>query len=83
MSRDAIEKQKARAFRRRRALVNAREVEKLRATPPDLKLRQLGALAESVAALGWDAELAAGESSFRRRTKVPFAPAPAPLPNSR
>ncbi|MFZ5863691.1 MAG: hypothetical protein ACOYXR_12710 [Nitrospirota bacterium] len=43
-----MSKQDARAFVRRWALVNAREIEELRATPPDQKLRQVAVLMASV-----------------------------------
>lgn len=63
----AMTKQDARAFVRRWALVNAREREELRATPPEQKLRQIAALMASVHLFGWDRALAAEEDEVRSR----------------
>lgn len=63
----AMTKQEARAFVRRWALVNAREREELRATPPEQKLRQVAALMASVHLFGWDRALAAEEDDVRSR----------------
>ncbi|MBI2941071.1 MAG: hypothetical protein HYY04_11605 [Chloroflexi bacterium] len=60
-------KAEAEAFKARWKAVNAAEIEELRATPPERKLRQLASLMATARALGWDEALAAEEAEVRER----------------
>ena len=62
-----ITKAEGRAYLARWKLVNEAEIEELRSTPPEEKLRQLAALMASVEALGWSEPLQAGEAEVRER----------------
>jgi hypothetical protein len=59
----------ARAFVARWRLVNEAEREELRATPMELKLRQLAAMMASVDQIGWTEALAAEQAEVRERWK--------------
>jgi len=62
-----ISKKEGRAFLRRWRRVNTREIQELRATPMDTKIRQLAALMASVEQLGWTEALREGEAEVRDR----------------
>jgi len=64
-----LTKEQATAFKRRWELLRPREIAELRATPIEVKLRQLAALMASVRDLGWDERLAEGEAAVWRRWK--------------
>lgn len=61
----------ARAWQRRWELVNRREIEELRATPVDVKFRQLEALMQSVDQMGWREGLEEGIEEVRERWNKP------------
>ncbi|MGH8771426.1 MAG: hypothetical protein ACREV2_09660 [Burkholderiales bacterium] len=60
-------KNDASRFKARWALVNSTEIEELRSTSLDRKLRQLAALMASAKAFGFDSALADQETHVRRR----------------
>jgi len=62
----AITKEDARAFLARWEAVNESEREELRATPIEVKFRQLAALVNGTKALGWSEAMAAEEDKVRR-----------------
>ena len=64
---DRMTKEDADAFRARWKLVNHAEREELRATPVEVKFRQLAALMASVEQLGWTQALAEEEAEVRER----------------
>ncbi|MCP4592045.1 MAG: hypothetical protein GY842_15020 [bacterium] len=66
-TRCSLTKADAEDFRRRWELVNEAEHTELRATPYDVKLRQIAALMASVRALGWHDQLASEEDQARQR----------------
>jgi hypothetical protein len=59
-----------RAWKKRWALANARDVEELRRTPPETKLRQLAALMASIDAMGWRESLEAEAEQVRARWRL-------------
>lgn len=61
-------KSEARAFKARWAAVNTAEKEELRATPIEQKAKQLAALMESAAMMGWKDPVASEESVVRERS---------------
>jgi hypothetical protein len=63
----ALTKAQARAFKRRWALVNAREAEELQRTPIEVKMQQINTLMGWVQQFGWHDALAAGEAEVRQR----------------
>jgi len=65
----SLTKEQAISFKRRWELVRAREISELRATPIELKLRQLASLMASVRELGWDERLAEDERAVWSRWK--------------
>ena len=62
-----ITKEEAARFRERWALVRRAEIEELRSTPPEVKIRQLAALMASVREMGWDEALAAEDEEVWAR----------------
>jgi len=56
----------ARAWKRRWRLVNQAEIEELRRTPMEQKLRQLAVLMASTDEMGWTEQLAAEEEQVRK-----------------
>lgn len=56
-----------RSWAKRWQRVRAAEVVELRRTPPEVRLRQLAALMDSVGPLGWSEALADGEAEVRAR----------------
>ncbi|MBI3976670.1 MAG: hypothetical protein HY331_00650 [Chloroflexi bacterium] len=60
-------KAEALAFKARWEMVNAAEIEELRATTPEKKLRQLAAMMALAKQLGWTDALAAEEGEVRER----------------
>jgi hypothetical protein len=60
-------KTEAQAWAARWRLVNQAELDELRKTPPETKLRQLAALMASVDAFGWRAAFAADQVEVRER----------------
>lgn len=62
-----MDKQAAKDYVARWALVNQAEIEELRRTPPEVKLRQLAALMASVRQMGWDEALDAEDEEVRGR----------------
>jgi hypothetical protein len=62
-------KEEAKAWKARWERVNAAEREELRATPPEVRLRQLGTLMEWARVFGWTDALTAGEQEVRARWK--------------
>ena len=65
MSRSDANPDPAATFRDRWRRVNAAEIEELRRTPMETKLRQLAALMASCDAMGWTPKLAAEEEQVR------------------
>ena len=63
----SITREEAQAFKERWQAVNAAELEELRATSFEQKLRQLAALMASVKQMEWTAALAAEEDEARQR----------------
>lgn len=61
-------KSEARAFKARWAAVNTAEKEELRATPIEQEAKQLAALMESAAMMGWKDPVASEESVVRERS---------------
>jgi hypothetical protein len=64
---DMISKKEGRAFFRRWRRVNKREIQELRETFVDTKLRQLAALMASAEQIGWSEALREGEAEVRDR----------------
>ena len=62
-----LTKAEALAFRERWRLVNEREVEELRATPPEVKLQQFNTLLAWARQFGWTEALREGEAEVRER----------------
>jgi hypothetical protein len=60
-------REEALAFQARWRLVSEAELEELRATSPETKLRQLAALMASVEPMGWTEALQAEEQEVRER----------------
>lgn len=63
----SLTKAEARAFRRRWQRINAREVEELRSTPMDVRLRQFFTLLRWAHQFGWTEALAEDEALVRQR----------------
>lgn len=62
-----LTKAEARAFQKRWQLVNAREVEEMRATSIDVKWQQFNTLLRWAYEFGWTEALAEGEAEVRER----------------
>jgi O-methyltransferase involved in polyketide biosynthesis len=60
-------KAQARAWRKRWKLVNAREMQELRSTSPEIRLQQFNNLLAWAQQLGWTEELRRGEADVRER----------------
>lgn len=67
MTSQRMTREEGKQFKKRWALVNAREIEELRNTPIEVKLRQLAAMMASVRQLGWEEALASEAESARQQ----------------
>ena len=72
-----VSRAEAEAYRARWQLVNQAEIEELRNTPLEVKLRQLAALMASVNQMGWTEAMASEVDEVRekwRRLRAAYAP---------